>query len=157
MRALCARLQGSGSGANRSETVYVSRSLSRLRAPRYRQLQNELDIEQQARQRGCAVVYPEILPLANQIDLFGRAHRIVGPSGSGMLNAMFAPEGARVLDFELFHVTVRQHAKIYSSTGKVYGFCFGTFDSRDQRENTIRDWSVAPQVIGAGLDWLFAT
>lgn len=155
LRALHSRI---GSSAHsRSSQLYVSRALSRLYAPRYRLLRNELDIEEQARRRGCFVVYPETLPFAEQISLFGQAHRLAGPSGSGMLNAMFAPEGARVLDMESFHVTVRQHAKIYASTGKIYGFAFGTFDPDDQREFTTRNWSLEPRVMASGLDWLFQT
>ncbi len=110
-----------------------------MRTPRYGQLRNDLEIEQLARQRGCTVIYPATLPLADQIALFGRARREVGPSGSGMLNTMFAPEGAHVADMESFHVTVRQRARIYASTGKVYGFAFGCFDPTDERDITLRE------------------
>lgn len=128
-----------------------------MRTPRYGQLRNDLEIEQLARQRGCTVIYPATLPLADQIALFGRARREVGPSGSGMLNTMFAPEGAHVADMESFHVTVRQRARIYASTGKVYGFAFGCFDPTDERDITLREWRMEQSVMEAGLEWLLAS
>ncbi len=135
-------------------SIYVSRTLAHLRTPHYRKLDNEMDLEARARARGYAVVYPETLTFVEQIGRFHRSHRIAGASGSGMLNAVFTPAGGRVLDIESFHVTVRQHAKIYSSTGKSYSFCFGEFDGNDQRVATVRTWHLDPDQFDAALDWL---
>jgi len=137
--------------------LYVSRSLSRTRTPHYRPLTNERALEEQARDRGCTIVYPETLTFAEQIRLFASAGRIVGPSGSGMLNAAFARKGTRVLDLESFTVAVRQHAKIYASTGKDYAFAFGQFAGDDSREISVRSWRMPEAIFTAGLDWLFAS
>jgi capsular polysaccharide biosynthesis protein len=135
----------------RSDKIYVSRALSTLRSPNYRRLLNEEDIERIVSRRGFAVVYPETLSFGGQVALFGAARTIVGPSGSGMLNAAFAPSGAGVIDLESFTFTVRQHAKIYASTGKVYGFLFGVPED-DTRTLHLRNWSVDLELFNSALD-----
>ena len=135
--------------------IYVSRTLSRVGLPHYRLLRNEDAVEELVTQAGYQVVYPETLSLVEQIRLFAAATRIVGPSGSGMLNAVFSRAGSKVLDIESFSVTVRQHAKVYSSTGKAYAFCFGYFDGSHPTPN-VAPWSVDLDVLRSGLDWLSA-
>jgi capsular polysaccharide biosynthesis protein len=99
-------------------------------------------------------VYPETLTFREQIRVFGAARQVVGPSGSGMLNAVFAEDGAKVLDMESFHTTVRQHAKIYASTRKKYSFLFGNLAKDDESHPIVRSWMVPEDSFRAGLDWL---
>lgn len=154
-RALADRVGGGRMPDGQGAKLYVSRTLSQLRTPNYRILVNEIGLESRARERGFTVVYPETMTFADQIVTFARSRRIAGPSGSGMLNAVFAPQGARVLDLECFHVTVRQHAKVYASTGKAYAFAFGRFDARDERpDRTVRNWVLPPDLFDTALDWL---
>lgn len=148
-----AATQASGSGGG-PQSLYVSRALSRLAVPQYRMLENELDIEDMMRQADFTVVYPETLDFGTQISLFRQATRVAGPSGSGMLNSVFAPDGGKVLDLESYTVAVRQHAKIYSSTGKDYAFGFGAFAGPDTRDLHVRPWSMKPQTMTEAMDWL---
>lgn len=145
-------LDGGKSGGSRK--LYVSRALSRARSPHYRALTNEPRIQQIVVERGFEPVFPETLSLADQIRLFDSAAIVIGPSGSGMLNAIFSPPGTSVVDLESFHVTVRQHARIYSSTEKLYSFCFGKFDPTDERpDRPMRRWQLDERDVCAALDW----
>jgi capsular polysaccharide biosynthesis protein len=123
------------------ERLYVSRLLGGGARPHYRRLVNEKELANRAEARGFKVVFPETLLFRDQIVAFSRARVVVGPSGSGMLNAMFSPSGAAVVDMESFHNTVRQHARIYSSTGKAYSFLFGTIENKKVRV-AFSDWKV---------------
>lgn len=137
-----------------AQKLYISRLMSAAARPDYRQLHGEADVEAFFERRGFRVVYPEALSFAEQISLFRNARTVVGPSGSGMLNAIFSESGARILDMESFHFTVRQHAKIYGSSGKSYAFLFGTLDSAANLPPHIRGWSVSQDLLQAACDWL---
>lgn len=136
------------------QKLYISRLMSAAARPDYRQLQGEADIEKFFERRGFTVVYPESLSFGEQISLFQRARQIVGPSGSGMLNAVFSEPGTRVVDMESFHFTVRQHAKIYGSTQKSYAFLFGTLDQGSSAPPYVRPWSVGNELLDAASEWL---
>ena len=139
-----------------ADRIYVSRALSRAARARYRLMVNEVcDIEPAAADRGFSIVYPETLSWQEQIALFRRARTIAGPSGSGMLNAAFAPAGARLIDLESVHSTLRQHARTYASTEKQYAFGFGVLDETDPNPSvSFRRWSLPLDVFHQGLDWL---
>jgi hypothetical protein len=132
--------------------IYVSRALSVARAPSYRVLVNESEIEDTARSCGYRVVYPEVGRLAEQCVTFLDATSIMGPSGSGMLNAVFAPHGVSAVDLEVFHYTVRQHAKVYSSTGKAYGFIFGNSLTNDPLRRAFGPWRLDPALVYQAVD-----
>jgi hypothetical protein len=153
IRALVARVAGSGA-EGRAARLYVSRALGAVRNPDYRPLDNELEIEALVGKRGFSVVYPETLALEDQIRAFGGARRILGPSGSGMLNSVFATPGARIIDMESHTPTVGQHAMIYASCRHRYGFLFGTIDATDSRGLSLRTWRVDPMQVGEAIDWL---
>ena len=139
-----------------AQKLYISRLLSASARPEYRQLQDEAAVERFFERRGFAIVYPESLSFAEQIALFRQARMIAGPSGSGMLNAVFADPGVRLLDMESFHYTVRQHAKIYGSSKKTYGFLFGTLEPGSNAPPHIRSWSVSNELLESACEWLTA-
>ena len=134
--------------------IYLSRRLSGIERPSYRPLTNEKAVEDVFERRGFRILYPETLSLSEQIGLCRQASAIAGPSGSGMLNAIFAEAGTRVLDLESFHYTVRQHAKIYSSTGKRYAFLFGDVDGSGGRPLHLAPWSVNMDVLDEAISWI---
>jgi capsular polysaccharide biosynthesis protein len=134
--------------------IYVSRSLSALRRPWYRVMKNELEVEGQVQERGLSVVYPEILSLVDQLRTFAGAARVIGPSGSGMFNVMFARDLRRVVDIETHHVTVRQHAKLYASCGAQYAFLFSPYNPDDDQNPVHRSSICPPELLGRALGWL---
>lgn len=141
------------SAAFGSEKLYVSRQLGGASRPHYRRLINEDDLVKLAIKCGFEIIFPETLRFEDQVKIFGRAKYIVGPSGSGMLNAMFAQKETKVLDLESFTTTVRQHAKIYSSTGKKYSFLFGEIES-PTIPLAFSSWSVNISLFEEAIDWL---
>jgi hypothetical protein len=135
------------------QRLYVSRRLSNLYRPDYRVLDNVADVEALAVASGFTIVHPETLSLDAQIRAFEAAEFILGPSGSGMLSAMFARPGTKVLDMESFHSTVRQHAKLYSSSRMHYGFLFGEILEPNRPPASSR-WSVGlPDLSDALAAW----
>jgi len=46
---------------------------------------------------GYVIAQPEQLSLKEQIDLFSTATVIVGQTGAGLANMLFAPEGAKII------------------------------------------------------------
>ncbi len=122
--------------------LYVSRALSTLARPWYRPMLNELDVEQSVLRHGFRVIHPETQSLGEQIRMFSRATHVIGPSGSGMFNTAFAKAGSRVVDLETYMVTVRQHAKLYSSCGHRYAFVFSRAEDDDQIPLIHRGWNL---------------
>lgn len=134
-----------------SRRIYVSRRLSYLARPHYRVLRNEAKLESLAAAAGFDVVYPEAFNFREQLQCFCRANRIVGPSGSGMLNAIFSAANSQLVDMESYHTTVRQHAKIYSSTKKDYSFLFGELCEGD-RGAAFSPWHVSESLFRQALE-----
>jgi len=140
--------------ALRSKKIYMSRRFQSLSRPEYRPLLNEDDIEDAVKSIGYAVFHPECWSLEHQIGQLMNANRICGPSGSGMLVSAFSESGARVLDIESYTSNVRQHAYLYSSSSKDYGFCFGQIDDASALNIIRSPWRAAVDDILSGLEAL---
>lgn len=140
----------------RLRKIYVSRALSGLSRPWYRAMTNELDVERKMRERGFEIVNPETLSLRAQARIFSTASHVIGPSGSGMFNVMFAHDRLRVVDIETLHMTVRQHAKLYASLGAEYAFLFAPPDEDDRRAPEHRRWELPANLLDQALDWVLA-
>ena len=142
-------------GVTRSETqkkIYISRIWQTRARPNYRPLMNETAIAELLIQNGFKIVCPEQYSLRDQIRLFSNANVIIGTSGSGMLNSIFADPGAFILDIEVDSQCVRQHAKIYSSSGKKYGFLFGK--PRDSSNPVFGSWDIDINDLKTSLDFI---
>lgn len=72
--------------------IYISR-----KGANYRRLLNESRIIHALKKRGFEEVYPETLSFQEQVELFSSAEIIVGPTGAGMSNIVFAPAGCKVI------------------------------------------------------------
>ncbi len=81
----------------RAERVYLSR---RSHAHTMRILLNEVELERALAARGFAIVRAERLRPAEQIALCRQAKVVVGPTGAGMANALFAEPGSLVIDIQ---------------------------------------------------------
>jgi len=138
------------------KNLYISRRLGSITRPNYRTLTNEAEIESYVESRGFQVIYPEAYSFGEQVAMFRSARAIVGPSGSGMLNAVFSEPGTKILDMESFHYTVRQHAKIYASTDKDYSFLFGQIVGLDRSRHHLQPWNVSMDILRSGIDWLLS-
>ena len=63
----------------------------------YRQLLNSTEIENFLVKDGFEILFPENLSFASQVEVFSQAKIIVGQSGAGMTNFIFAPIGCKVI------------------------------------------------------------
>ena len=81
-----------GRGAAR---VYISR-----RAYPMRVMVNEPALEAALAARGFHIVRAERVSVAEQIALMREAEVVVGATGAGLANALFAPEGAKVFEIQ---------------------------------------------------------
>jgi capsular polysaccharide biosynthesis protein len=85
-----------GAGARRSKRrLYVSR-----RGHPMRVMVNETALEAALIRRGFQMVRPEAMNVSDQIALFAQAEVIVGPTGAGLTNALFAPPGCKVIEIQ---------------------------------------------------------
>lgn len=90
--------------------LYISRQNAQ-----YRRLLNEAQIQARLLANGFEIVRPETLSFAQQLELFSGASAIVGPTGAGMTNMVFAPQGCRII-------------VLAGETKRANHFVFGQFD-----------------------------
>ncbi|MBA3023298.1 MAG: glycosyltransferase family 61 protein [Gammaproteobacteria bacterium] len=64
---------------------------------KYRLLRNELQLQSEMAAQGFEIVHPERLDFVQQVELFSAASVIAGPTGAGLSNMVFAPEGCKVI------------------------------------------------------------
>jgi capsular polysaccharide biosynthesis protein len=79
----------------RKRRLYVSR-----RGHPMRVMVNEVALEAALVRRGFQVVRPERMSVADQIRLFADAEAIVGPTGAGLTNALFAAPGCKIVEIQ---------------------------------------------------------
>jgi hypothetical protein len=77
--------------------LYCSRRRLNLRG-RKRIIANEHALEHEFARRGFEVIYPETMPFGAQLRLYGSAAAMAGPSGSGLHNVLFMPEGSLLIE-----------------------------------------------------------
>lgn len=71
--------------------IYIARKSS------YRHLLNQEEVIDVVVRYGFEVIYPEMLTFAQQVHVFSQASIIIGQSGAGMANFIFAPRGCEIL------------------------------------------------------------
>lgn len=72
--------------------------ISRRSYSSYRWMRNEADVEEALEKVGFAILHPETMSLAQQIEAFSNAEMVVGAAGSGTVNFGFCPDGATLID-----------------------------------------------------------
>lgn len=117
------RYLGSPDGSH----IYISRKGSVKRI-----MTNEKDVLKLLAKYNFTVVVPHELSFEEQVKVFSRASIIVGPHGAGLVNAIFAPEGAHLIelsnkiisfvtDFEDVALSIPlEYTKLISKVVKVY-------------------------------------
>ncbi len=78
--------------ASKRERLYIGRKAGT------RRIVNEDELEPILLEFGIRRVESERLSFSEQVDLFSKAEFILGAHGAGMLNSIFAPEGAIVME-----------------------------------------------------------
>jgi len=118
------------SGA-RGRRLYISRqSISAIR-PTGRVMLNEAALIARLRPLGFDIVETQFLTAAEQVAAFASADLVVGPSGSGMFNAVFCQPGTRLIDIESEPHWIYPHCCLFASAGLQYGIFEGVAADRD--------------------------
>lgn len=86
--------------ANASPPKAVRRLYVSRRAYPMRVMVNEAALEAALEARGFTIVRPERLPVAEQIALLRGADVVVGATGAGLANGLFAPDGGKVFEIQ---------------------------------------------------------
>lgn len=102
-----------------TKRIYISRQKNR------RRIVNHCEIDSILREFGFEEVFCEELCFNDQVQMFSDAEVIFGPHGAGTINAMFAPEGAALI--EAYNPQVWDHAahRVASICGIRHAHLFG--------------------------------
>jgi len=100
--------------------IYISRAGSLLR--KY----NEADIIPIVKKYGFEVCAPEKLSFLQQVKLFSESKYIIGATGSGMTNIVFAPQCARILCLTSMRMNFAGFSNIAGIIGQHMVFMEGT-------------------------------
>lgn len=122
-RAALKRLGDRYRGTSRRR-LYVSRSAG-MAARSGRTCVNEKALEARLQALGVEILYPDQLSVREQIAVFASASLIVGCSGAGMFNCVFAPSDAIVIEIESSPTWSYAHTSLFSSLGLRHGFVWG--------------------------------
>jgi hypothetical protein len=92
---------------------------------------NETELIERLRPLGFDIVEPQYLTAVEQIAAFASADLVVGPSGSGMFNAVFCRPGTKLIDIESEPHWIYPHSCLFASAGLQYGIFEGLAADRD--------------------------
>ena len=110
---------------------------------------NEPEVERFLGERGFETVAPGTLSFREQIELFGQAEIIVG-TGAGLFNLVFAPPGAKVLQFqEARHIV---HALWTAASAMGFDYHYVLCDSVSHRGGPSIDIHVPIARLGTALE-----
>lgn len=107
------------------EKIYVKKNPILSSSRTQRVLLNEDNVIEHLAMRGYKPINPEHFTFTCQINIFLKAKKIIGPSGSGMLNSIFSNENTSILELESIPSCTNQHASIYTSTNKKFALFLG--------------------------------
>lgn len=97
-----------------SKRIFIARA-----GARYRRLLNEANLHAISQSMGFEIVYPEKFGFLEQVKMFSEAECIVGPTGAGMTNMIFAPHGCKVA--VLAGGTAGANFQIFGQLGNMLG------------------------------------
>jgi len=89
------RAPGSSVSSRGKRRLYVSRRTHPMRV-----MVNERALEAALVRRGFEIVRPERMSVTEQICLFAHAEVIVGPTGAGLTNGVFAARGCKLVEIQ---------------------------------------------------------
>jgi hypothetical protein len=115
----------------RGRKIYVSRFQMKASGQRGRAMQNEFELITELLRLGFDILQPQSLSAREQILAFSAASLVVGPSGSGMFNAVFCHPGAKLIDIESEPNWIHAHMCLFGSLGLDFGIFEGQAADRD--------------------------
>lgn len=108
------------------ERLYISRANTSNRK------HNEAELIQIAEKYGFKVVVPELLSFKEQVGLFSKASHIIGATGGGMTNIVFAPKSAKILCLIAKPIAFAGFSNIAGILGQDMRFIAGKVDQENK-------------------------
>lgn len=103
-----------------NKNIYISRKNAKTNG--LRKINNEELIENFYKKMDYEIVYLEYMSIKNQIDLFSNAKNVVGLTGSGLSNCVFANKDAKFLE-------IRNYSGYYNNDHvRIANFCNIDYD-----------------------------
>lgn len=128
------------------ERIYVSRSRQALR-----RLRNESAVEAIFAARGFAIVYPEDLPIEQQVTLWANARLVAGSAGSNMFGLAFQRRLERVLQINSPNMVQFSELMMLADSTSAMTIYVGRAHGADPHA----PWSVDPADLAREVDrWL---
>lgn len=101
---------------------------------------DEEQVERLFRSYGFDIIYPEQCSFKQQLKIMQRAKMIAGPTGSNLLNAAFANEGANLV--VLRPVSLKDRTLLLLSDVKKFNILFFFSEDDHIQHNSAESWSV---------------
>ncbi len=135
--------------ASPSRRLFLSR-----RPPLRRRILNEEKLLPLFKSLGIETVFPETLPVGQQIQLAAEAEMIIGPSGAALCNAAFMRPGGLLV--ELSNHQWRDNAWVYefANTARVLFAKVVGSDEANPEQPDYPDFTIDPQELGDVLSML---
>jgi capsular polysaccharide biosynthesis protein len=108
----------------------------------FRQVANESELIPILKSFKFEIQDPQGMPLADQLKLFSNAESVVSIHGAGLANLLFAPSGARVIEFMSPHpaYTNTCYYSLSSALGHRYAVIFGKHPGPVAADPAPRRW-----------------
>ncbi len=115
-----------------------------------RRLDNESEVVAVCERYGFETVFPETLPLREQVELFRSASAIAGVKGAGLTNLVFAPRSAAVIALSPGDFADPFFWDIAAGRGMAYAEMFGPLTTAD-RPTALNPFTIDPGRLDAML------
>ncbi len=119
------------------KSIYVSRQDSGQRL-----LVNEPAVIEMVTAAGFQVVSLTGMPVAEQVQLFAGARRVIGPHGAGLTNLVFCRPGARVLELHMDGYVQWAFRRLAGLAGLQYGCVIGTTNEAWHDWAHLNSWTI---------------
>ncbi len=119
-------------GTNPSRKIYLSRRRYRLGKKQRRPLENEKELEDFLKSAGFEIIYPELLSLEQQMEIYRNTRVMCSLAGSNIFNCAFMPTGGTVINIRPLSKSltprlvqsigmIREHRMIYFFSSEEIG------------------------------------
>lgn len=123
--------------------VYVSRA----KLPENMRTYGEEVVQRIFEKNGFHVIYPETLPLAQQVAIIGNCRELAGCAGTALHLALFMKPGGRVIQLNRT-TAVRGSADLQCSICQMKGLSFDVISASVEKFKSNHGGAHAPQIIG---------
>lgn len=104
-----------------------------------RVLLNEDDITRYLSEKGYEIIYPELISISEQVNLFNNAEVVISLHGASLTNIMYMNQNKKVLEIRIFSDTVRN---AFFSLASEFNLSYYYFLADAPSSNLVSDLSI---------------